>query len=135
VFRDKIFDTEIVAALGRALCHKEFNIRSNAVEILTAALAQGALRCFYGIFMPKYLIFAEGFRDKILNTEIVISLGRALSHETLYHESSTVVEIFTTALAQGAPRIFSWDIMPTYLQRGFETRYLILRWSPHFDVH
>ena len=75
VFRDKIFDTEIVAALGRALCHKESNIRSNAVDILTAALAQGALRCFYGIFMPKYL------------------------------------------------------------QRGFGTRYLILRLSPHLDVH
>ena len=46
-FRDKIFDTEIVAALGRAMSLSWSN-RNNVVTIFTAALAQGALCCFDG---------------------------------------------------------------------------------------
>ena len=52
--RDKIFDTETVAALGCALRHKDSNVRSGAVKIFTAAIAQGALHCIHGTFIPKY---------------------------------------------------------------------------------
>ena len=52
-FRDKIFDTEIVAALGRALGGTDSYLRSRTVDFFTAAMAQGALRCFDGIFIPK----------------------------------------------------------------------------------
>jgi len=45
-FRDKIFDIEVVTALGHALGHEDVNIGSSAVKILTTALAQGVLFCF-----------------------------------------------------------------------------------------
>jgi len=44
-FRDKIFGTEMIAALGSALRDTNSEVRSRAVEILTAAMAQGVLRC------------------------------------------------------------------------------------------
>ena len=53
-FRDKIFDAEIVAALGRALGHSDSSARSSAVKFFTAALAQGALLCFHVILSLKY---------------------------------------------------------------------------------
>jgi len=43
-FRDTIFDAEMVAALGRALSDGTSYLRSSAVEIFTAAVAQGVLR-------------------------------------------------------------------------------------------
>jgi hypothetical protein len=43
--RDKIFDTETITILGRALGHEISDVRSGAVEIFTAAIAQGVL-CF-----------------------------------------------------------------------------------------
>ena len=54
---DKIFDTEVVAALGYALGDKNMNIRASTINFFTAALAQGAhaLCCFYGLFISKYL--------------------------------------------------------------------------------
>ena len=54
-FRDKIFDAEMVAALGRALSNETYYLRSTAVKIFTATVAQGALHYFYGIFIRKYL--------------------------------------------------------------------------------
>jgi len=54
-FRDKIFDTEMVVALGRALGDTSSIVRSKAVEMFTAAMAQGALRCFCGIFILQHL--------------------------------------------------------------------------------
>jgi hypothetical protein len=63
-FRDKIFDAEIVAALGRALSDENYDLRNNAVEIFTAAIAQGAPCCFYGIFTPKYV--QRGFGTEYL---------------------------------------------------------------------
>lgn len=50
-FRDKIFDIETVTALGHALGHKDVDIRSSAVKILTAAVTQGVLCYFYRIFI------------------------------------------------------------------------------------
>ena len=53
-FRDKIFDAKIVAALVRALLGDRYSIDGKGVgEIFTAAIAQGAPRCFHGIFMLK----------------------------------------------------------------------------------
>ena len=49
-FRDKIFDTELVAALGSALGDKDSDVRSSAVEILTAVIAEGALQI--NAFLP-----------------------------------------------------------------------------------
>jgi hypothetical protein len=54
-FRDKIFDTKIVAALRRHISRFPFNDgRQSAVEFFTAAVAQGALLCFDGILTLKY---------------------------------------------------------------------------------
>jgi hypothetical protein len=47
-FRDKIFDTETVATIGRALEGSDKSTRQSAVKFFTAAAAQGALLCFYG---------------------------------------------------------------------------------------
>jgi len=46
-----------------------------------------------------------------------------------------VVEMFTAAVAHGALHYFYGIFVPTYLQRGFGTRYLILRLSTHLDMH
>ena len=54
-FRDKIFNTEIVTLLVTALGDKDSNVRISMVEIFTAAIAQGSLRCFHGIFVLKQL--------------------------------------------------------------------------------
>ena len=53
-FRDKIFDTETIATLGRALDDQDFIVRRSAVELFTAAMAQGGAHCFYRIVIPKY---------------------------------------------------------------------------------
>lgn len=52
-FRDKIFNTEIVTLLVTALGDKDSNVRISMIEIFTAAIAQGPLRCFHGIFVLK----------------------------------------------------------------------------------
>jgi len=79
-------------------------------------------------------IFVEGFRDEIFDTEMVATLGHALSHEN-NHLINSVVKIFTAAVAQGTLHCFYWILVPKYLQRGFGTRYLTLRCSPHLDVY
>ena len=61
-FRDKIFDTETFAALGRALGDKSFDIRIKVVELFTVAMAQGALHCSCRIFIPKYFQRVFGTR-------------------------------------------------------------------------
>jgi hypothetical protein len=52
-FRDKIFNTEIIAALEHALNDEDSYIRSRTVEIFTVPVAQGGLYCFYRIFILK----------------------------------------------------------------------------------
>ena len=47
-FRDKIFDTGIVAALVRALGDINSSVGPRAVNFFTAVIAQGALCCFDG---------------------------------------------------------------------------------------
>ena len=77
-------------------------------------------------------ILVEEFRDKIFNTEMVSALGRALSYDL----RNSAVEFFTAAVAQGTMlRFFHWIFILKYSQRGFGTRYLILRWSPDLDMH
>ena len=61
-FRDNIFDTETAATLRRALCDKNLDGRPSAVKIFTVAIAEGVLRYFRGIFIPKYLQGAFGTR-------------------------------------------------------------------------
>ena len=53
-FRDKIFDREIVAALGRALGDINSGIRKSGVKIITAAIDQGAFDRCQGMFILKY---------------------------------------------------------------------------------
>jgi len=85
-FRDKVFNTEIVAQLGHALHHKDFNIRSCAIKILTAALDQGVFCCFYGIFILNYSQMGFGTRFLIqrlllhwdMHYVIKISISEAL---------------------------------------------------------
>ena len=100
-FRDKIFDTEIVAALGRTLSDKTSHLGFSPVNFFTAALAQGALCFFLRDIVTE--ILAEGFRDKIFGTEIISALGSALG-DTNSEVRSRAVEIFTAAMAQGALR-------------------------------
>ena len=50
-------------------------------------------------------IFAEAMRDKIFDTEIVVALGRAISH-TSPDFSHSVINFFTAAVAQGADHGF-----------------------------
>ena len=61
-FRGKIFDTESIAALGCALVDKASVLRTEAVKFFIAAIAQGVLHCFRGLFIPKYLQRALGTR-------------------------------------------------------------------------
>jgi hypothetical protein len=52
--RDKIFEGEIVAALGRVLGDINSDIRGSVVEIVAAAIYHGALHRCEGIFILKY---------------------------------------------------------------------------------
>ena len=61
-FRDKLLDTETIAAFIRALHDEYDDVRSSAVKLFTAAMAQGALLCFCRIFILKYLQRAFGTR-------------------------------------------------------------------------
>ena len=68
-FRDKIFDTKIVAALVHALDDTSFDLRTSAVKIFTAVTAQGALSCFHGILTPKYS--QRGFGRRYLTMRLL----------------------------------------------------------------
>ena len=59
-FQDKIFDTETIATLGRALDDEVSDVRCSVFKIFTAAMAQGGAHCFYRIFILKYLQRAFG---------------------------------------------------------------------------
>ena len=50
-------------------------------------------------------IFAEGFRDKILDTKIVATLIRALGEPNSYI-ADDVIKFFIGAIAQGVPGCF-----------------------------
>ena len=52
-FRDKIFDSKTVAAFRRALTDEDSVVE--AVRFFVAAIVQGVLHCFRGIFIPKCL--------------------------------------------------------------------------------
>jgi len=53
--RDKIFDTEIVAALRCALSDVDSHVRLCTVKFFIAAIAQGVLSLFCGLLLLKYL--------------------------------------------------------------------------------
>lgn len=97
-FRDKIFDTDIFATLGRALSDEDSDVRSSAVNFFTAAIAQGAPSSSQYIHTE---IVADGFRDKIFVTETLAALVHALSEEDSDIRSHTV-NFFTAAISQGA---------------------------------
>ena len=58
--RDKIFDTKTVAALRFALVDEDSVVE--AVKFFIAAIAQGVVHCFRGIFLLKCLQRAFGTR-------------------------------------------------------------------------
>jgi len=103
--RDNRFHTEIITTVGRALDNQDSNMRCNAVEIFTAAIAQSALA---GDIHTE--IFAEALRDKIFNHEIVAALGRRLG-DTDSNVRSSAVNFFTAATAQGAAHWFHRTFM------------------------
>ena len=47
-FWDKIFDTEVVTALGHVLINENYYNRNSAVKFFTVAMAQGVLHLFMG---------------------------------------------------------------------------------------
>ena len=51
-FQDKIFDTKTVSALKRAVADEDSVVE--VVKFFITAIAQGALRCFRRIFIPKF---------------------------------------------------------------------------------
>ena len=79
-------------------------------------------------------IFAEDFRPNIFDTGIVATVGCALVDQDSKVRRSAIT-FFIAAIAQGAVRCFQWTFIPKYSQRGFGTRYVTLRSSPHLDVH
>ena len=100
-FGDKIFDTEIIAALGRALAsNQSWDLRNSVliVNFFTTTIAQGALHFFLCAMHTE--MFADGFRDKTFDTAIVAALVRALGDRDSYVRSSAV-NFFTAATAQG----------------------------------
>jgi len=69
-------------------------------------------------------IFAEGFRDKIFDTETIAALlGRAL-RDNVDDVRTSVVKSFTAAMAQGAPHCFHATFVLKISQLHFDTRYL-----------
>jgi hypothetical protein len=48
---DKVYDSEIIAALGRVLGDAESDVRRSAVEFFTIATSQGALHSFHVKFI------------------------------------------------------------------------------------
>jgi HEAT repeat protein len=101
-FWDKLFDTEILAALVHALSDEDSDIKRHVVKIFTSAIPRGTPHCFHNIHTE---IVAEGFRDKIFDTEIVAALVHALGDKDSYVKSSAGY-FFTAAIAQGVPRCF-----------------------------
>ena len=78
-------------------------------------------------------IFAEAVWDKIFAVEIIAALGRAVS-DTISDAGYSAINFFTVAVTQGTLRIFRVVFILKYLQRGFGTRFLIMRSLPHLDV-
>ena len=65
---DKRVQTEIAAALVRALKYGRQWFGSNVVDILTGVISQGALVCFHEIFMSKYGQRPRGTRNLTLRS-------------------------------------------------------------------
>ena len=130
-FRDKIFDAEIVAALGCGLGDTNSEVRSSVVNLFTAAVAQGALLVLRDIHTK---IFAEGIRNKIFENEIVAAIRCVLVGDTHPDVRNSAVNFFTAAMAQGVLRWFYGILISKYSQRGLGTTYLTRRSSPHLDV-
>ena len=130
--RDRMFETEFFAILRRALDDKEAYVRSSAIAIFTAAIAQSAITSVLrGVHTQ---IFADGFRDKIFDTEIVTALVHTL-HDEYLDVRWSAVKLFTAAIAQGALNSVCRILILKYLQTAFGTRYLMPRLSPHLEVH
>ena len=103
-----LFDTDTIRDLGHAL-HD-----SNTINFFIAAIGHGIPFHFHG---RTVLIFVEGFRDKIFDTEIVAALGCALGDETS-QLSLSAVEFFTAAMAQGALHNFYGISIPKIFRGG-----------------
>ena len=78
-------------------------------------------------------IFADGLRDKIFDTEIVVALRCALSDVDSRVRWLTV-KFFIAAIAQGALSLFCRPFISKYLQMAFMRRYLTHSLSSHLDV-
>ena len=65
---DKRVQTEIAAALVRALKYEGQRFESNVVNILTGVISQGALLFFHEIFMSKYGQRPRGTRNLTLRS-------------------------------------------------------------------
>jgi hypothetical protein len=78
--------------------------------------------------------FAEGFRDKIFDSEIIAALEYALNEQD-YGIRSSIVQVFTAAIGQGVLCYFTMIFITKCSQRVFGTREFTLRLLLHLDVH
>ena len=129
---DKMFVTETVVALGRALDDDCYEVRASIAIFYTAALAQGAPSLFSRDIHTE--IFAGSLWEKIFVTETVVAFGHALGGR-YFDIRTSMVKFFTDAIAQGALYFFCRMYPLKCLQRVFGTRYLTLRPSPHWEMH
>jgi hypothetical protein len=97
-FRDKIFDTEIVAVLVQALGDTDSDVRRSAVNFFTVAIAQGTLDCSHRILILT-IHSHDGFRDKIFDAETVAHLIEAqLTVEFWSHGLNSILLVIYVAL-------------------------------------
>ena len=82
----------------------------------------------------KLLAEEFDFQDKIIDTETIATLGRALDDEDSGVRCSAV-KLFTAAMAQGGAHCFYRIFILKYSQRAFGTSYLTLRPLLRLDVH
>jgi hypothetical protein len=68
--RDRMVDAEFVTELRRALGDKESYVRSSAIEIFTAAIAQRAPTSVFRVFILKYLQTVFGTRYLLLRSSM-----------------------------------------------------------------
>jgi len=122
-------------------CHRTYTytvwwMSWHQVECSEIIQSSNSPRCAeFSLWDTHTQIFAEGFRDKIFNAEIITALGGALGDKD-YNARQSAVEIFTAVIAQGVlSSFFMFMFMLKYLQTTFGTRNL--RWSLllHLDVH
>ena len=77
-FQDKILDTAMLTTLGCALSNQTSFLRLSAFGFFAEAVAQGALQCFYEIFIPKYSQRGSGTKYLILKLSLHLDVHSSM---------------------------------------------------------